>query len=205
MKLVEECVLLDTGGAGESDAVVQALSEIRRAIDLVRWPPGTRHFYIFPESGKGRGQGNGVVPIKSEFMAAIRAMGWGREVPFPVAAASDGSAFGDMDASKSFGTDLFLVEWETGNISSSHRSLNKAAIGLVAREITGAVVIVPSAKLAPFLTDRIGNIRELRSYFSLWNSVQVERGYLAVFCVEQDGVSIDVPRIPKGTDGRATN
>ena len=117
--------------------------------------------------------------------------------------AEGGSTFGNMDASKRFDGDLFLVEWETGNISSSHRSLNKAGVGLLEDKIAGAVVIVPSFRLAPFLTDRIGNIRELRSYFPLWSNLDVASGYLAVFCIEHDDESTSVDRIPKGTDGRA--
>ena len=69
--------------------------------------------------------------------------------------------------------------------------------------MSGGVLVVPSNRLAPYLTDRIGNLRELVPYFPLWSSVAVECGYLGVIAVEQDGESFEVPRIPKGTDGRA--
>lgn len=203
VKLVEEVELIRAGQVGESVELELALNEVREAVHRVKWPPGSNEFYIYPESGKKRGRGNGVVPIKKEFMKAIGDLGWGTEEDFPVDAAVDGSAFGEMDASKRFNDHLFLVEWETGNISSSHRSLNKAGIGLVNGVVAGAVIIVPSGRLAPFLTDRIGNIRELRGYFPLFRSLQVDNGFLAVFCIEQDADSYDVPRIPKGTDGRA--
>ncbi len=39
-------------------------------------------------------------------------------------------------------------------------------------------------------------------YFKFWSSMPV-RGFLAVVSVEHDRESLDVPRIPKGTDGRA--
>ena len=54
-----------------------------------------------------------------------------------------------------------------------------------------------------YLTDRVGNFPELEPYFPLWRSLEVEKGYLAVIAIEQDAVSKDVPRILKGTDGRA--
>jgi hypothetical protein len=54
-----------------------------------------------------------------------------------------------------------------------------------------------------YLTDRIGNFAEIEPYFELWRALQVEAGLLVVIAVEHDGVSSSVPRIPKGTDGRA--
>lgn len=54
-----------------------------------------------------------------------------------------------------------------------------------------------------YLTDRVGNYRELEPYFPLWQSLICEEGYLAVISIEHDSVSYDVPKIPKGTDGRA--
>lgn len=45
----------------ESPAVPSRLigSAWQSAISDVRWPPGGRDFAIYPESGKGRGKGNG--------------------------------------------------------------------------------------------------------------------------------------------------
>jgi len=48
----------------------------------------------------------------------------------------------------------------------------------------------------------LGNFDELKPYFKFWSSMPV-RGFLAVVSVEHDRESLDVPRIPKGTDGRA--
>jgi hypothetical protein len=65
------------------------------------------------------------------------------------------------------------------------------------------ILVVPSNVLAPYLTDRIGNIGELRPYFPLWSSYGGARGALRIVVVEHDAIDRNVPRIPKGTDGRA--
>ena len=62
---------------------------------------------------------------------------------------------------------------------------------------------VPSRKLYHFLTDRIGNVSELEPYFPLWSKVPCSKGILEIVVIEHDAESWDVPRIPKGTDGRA--
>jgi Restriction endonuclease BamHI len=95
------------------------------------------------------------------------------------------------------------IEWETGNISSSHRALNKMALGLMKRLLIAGVLIVPSRKLYKFLTDRVGNFDELAPYLDLWAAVPCSEGVLEIVVVEQDAESKRVPKIPKGTDGRA--
>ena len=69
--------------------------------------------------------------------------------------------------------------------------------------IHGGILVVPSRVLYPFLTDRVGNMEELRPYFDLWGSLVVDEGALAVFAVEHDATDATVTRISKGTDGRA--
>ncbi|MGH9091249.1 MAG: hypothetical protein ACRDZR_07730 [Acidimicrobiales bacterium] len=54
-----------------------------------------------------------------------------------------------------------------------------------------------------YLTDRIGNEYELLSYVELWESAPVTFGYVGIFTVQHDDTSRFVPRIKKGTDGRA--
>jgi len=73
-------------------------------------------------------------------------------------------------------------------------------------EVCGGVVIIPSKPMARFLTDRIGNAPELLQYYPLWQSWASrypEFGYLGIVIVEHDMESLDAPRIPKMTDGRA--
>jgi hypothetical protein len=108
-----------------------------------------------------------------------------------------------MDAAYVFDEGIVCFEWETGNISSSHRSLNKMCLGLLKGAIKAGMLVVPSRQLYPFLTDRIGNIAELEPYFDLWRSTQCAEGVLDIVVIEHDATSMNVPRIPKGTDGRA--
>lgn len=182
-----------------------AMAEIMDAIDQVRWPPGGADFAIYPESGKKSQQGNGVVPIRTAFVAALVDKGWEEEAPFPIHVSErDSSRFGKMDAAKLFSDGPpVIVEWETGNISSSHRAMNKMGIGLIEGALSAGVLIVPSTLLKDYLTDRIGNVRELRPYFPLWKNLQIDRGCLTVIVIEHDRTDLSVERIRKGTDGRA--
>lgn len=114
-----------------------------------------------------------------------------------------GSKPGDIDAAKQFPQGLVVVEWETGNISSSHRAINKMALGLVVKKCVAGVLVVPNMKLAQYLTDRIGNIEEIRPYLPMWQNLAVAEGALVLVVIEQDADSVNVPRIPNGKDGRA--
>lgn len=69
--------------------------------------------------------------------------------------------------------------------------------------ILGSFLVVPSNELKKYLTDRIGNIGELKPYFPLWKNLIGIEGALRIVVVEHDEISFDVPKIPKGTDGRA--
>jgi hypothetical protein len=99
------------------------------------------------------------------------------------------------------------IEWETGNISSSHRSMNKLAIALGNGIIEIGVLIVPSRDLYIHLTDRIGNIGELSGYLPMWESLKtnVGRGLLAITVVEHDALTDEegFPYLSMGNDGRA--
>jgi hypothetical protein len=77
------------------------------------------------------------------------------------------------------------------------------ALGLLQGHLAGGALILPTRDLYRYLTDRVGNYRELEPYFPLWAKLPVRNGYLGVIAVEHDAVSLDVPRITKGTDGRA--
>jgi hypothetical protein len=118
------------------------------------------------------------------------------------------SAFGDFDFVTTTESGIRVaIEWETGNISSSHRSLNKLSIVLAAKKIQAGVLILPSRNLYEHLTDRIGNIGELSPYLGMWKSMgaSVERGMLAIAVVEHDELTDDseVPYLKAGKDGRA--
>jgi hypothetical protein len=95
------------------------------------------------------------------------------------------------------------LEWETGNISSSHRALNKIALGILRGIFIGGALVLPTRAMYKYLTDRIGNYDEIEPYFELWKKLPIKKGLLLVIAIEHDSVNGSVPRIPKGTDGRA--
>ena len=77
------------------------------------------------------------------------------------------------------------------------------ALGMLKDVLVGGALIVPSRKMYPYLTDRIGNYAELEPYFPLWRSFNIKNGVLVVIEIEYDELDSSVPRIPKGTTGRA--
>ena len=200
MKILRVATLIACGGFVRSAEWRKAREDLHLAIRAVVWPTGSDRFTIYPQSGKKRGEGNGVKPIKEGLMLQLEGLGWGLEVPLEI---SSLKRPGKLDAVLHTLQGPIAVEWETGNISSSHRALNKMALGLLKGKLVCGTLIVPSRKFYKFLTDRIGNFDELEPYLDLWRSIPCEEGVLEIAEVEHDAESFDVPRIPKGTDGRA--
>ena len=194
MKIVTQESLIGGKPDGWEAPVRKAYSEIRQAIQNVVWPVGASSFTINPIP-----MGNGVKPLKNGFIALLTAGGWEPEVR---ATLSGDLGPGKIDAIKrlSDGT-LIAAEWETGNISSSHRALNKMVVGMLARRLLAGFLVLPERSLYTFLTDRVGNVQELRPYFPLWRHIRVSRGVLCVLGIEHDRVSQQVEPIPKGLDG----
>jgi len=195
MKILRTEYLIKRGKFSESRAYKKILKTIYNSIDSVKWPDGGSTFIINP--GKNS---NGVKPIKERCVSFLEQNGWelekpmelgSRKLPGPIDAVINISNHGD-----------FAFEWETGNISSSHRSLNKIAWGLISKTLVGGILVIPSRELYYHLTDRVGNYAELEPYFSVWKNINAD-GILAVIEVEHDSLSDSVPKIAKGTDGRA--
>ena len=201
MRIVDRHDILRVGAFARSRAWKKACSDVNLAIKATVWPPRSRQFTIYPESGKKRGQGSGVKPIKRPCLAKLRALGWQTE-QFPRIGKGVLTP-GDLDALYHARSGYIGFEWETGNISSSHRAVNKLLLTLQLGGIIGALLAVPSDELKKYLTDRIANIGELRPYFPLWESVSIPEGAFSIIVVEHDATSRKVPRIPKATDGRA--
>lgn len=200
MKIVAVITLQSRGAYAISKHWKKTRKDILEAVKSCEWPEGTGSFTIYPESGKKRGQGNGVLPIRNAFVAALRAKQW--LIEGKAKNALD-QALGDFDAVLAGPVKPIAVEWETGNISSSHRSMNKLTMLVSTGVLSAGVLVVPSRKLYVYLTDRIGNIQELEPYFGLWKSVPCESGVLEIVVIEQDRESRSVPKIPKLTAGRA--
>lgn len=197
MQIVREETLISCGDFARSPEWRRTRKSLYRAIRRVDWPPGSGSFTIYPEFGKKRGEGNGVAPIKNGLMAELERQGWVREVRL------DLPGIGKLDAVLDTAHGLVALEWETGNISSSHRALNKMALGLMKNVLACGILVVPSRSLYRYLTDRIGNMAELEPYLDLWRSIPCNQGVLEIAVIEHDATSRRVRRIPKMTAGRA--
>jgi len=200
MKIVQTERIIDSGPFSQSFDWEKIEEYIRQAILSIEWPPDSGSFTLFDESGKKRGQGSGVKPIKEDCMQKLGSFGWQMETRVDIATLKQP---GPMDATCTVGNRLFCLEWETGNVSSSHRSLNKMALGILKKILIGGALIVPTRKMSRYLTDRVGNFEELEPYFPLWKALHVDEGLLVVIAIEHDSVSSEVKRIAKATDGRA--
>lgn len=186
MKIVDEIIILNKGTFAQTQEWNAIQREVREAISAVTWPEGSSTFTINPIK-----KGNGVKPIKTAFVSHLREQyGWEPES-------------GRIDLSRDTSRGRFAIEWETGNISSSHRAVNKMALGLLQGTLVGGALILPSRSFYRYLTDRIGNYEELQLYFPVWGSLPINDGLLAVIVVEHDAEDESVPRITKMTDGRA--
>jgi len=196
MKIVHEEILFGSDLLAKNPAIEAAMQDIRRAIKNVVWPEGARKFRIRPVV-----DGNGVLPIKLGFVRRLKLLGW-RIEERPILAAGLGA--GKIDALKTLPSGAqFAAEWETGNISSSHRALNKMCLGILEDHLVGGVLILPDRQLYNFLTQRIGNYREIAPYFPVYHRLKITNGILAVIAVSFDEASEEVPLIPKGLDGNS--
>jgi hypothetical protein len=196
MKIIHEELLLSAGAFATTEEWGQIRAEIRNAIASVVWPEGLDRFLINPVK-----KGNGVKPIKEGCMILLReTFGWETEKFIFL---RDRWRPGRVDALRATATKPFVFEWETGNTSSSHRALNKIALGLLREVISGGVLVLPTRAMYPYLTDRVGNYEELEPYFQTWQSMPISQGMMLVIAVEHDDIDPHVPLIKKGTDGRA--
>jgi hypothetical protein len=200
VRIVHIETVLSCGSYSKSKHWFKTRRSIHRAVKKCVWPPGSDKFTIYPQSGKRRDEGNGVGPIKREFIAELQKQGWTIE---GAAKNCMGQDLGCFDAVLLGPEGPIVAEWETGNISSSHRSMNKLTMLAADGIIAAGTLVLPSRKLYAYLTDRIGNYRELEPYLKLWKSVPCQKGILEIVVIEQDAVSYDVPKIPKTTAGRA--
>lgn len=201
MKLIHTEILFSRGPFADSPDWGRINGEICDAITKVVWPPGAADFTIHPVR-----KINGVTPIKTACMDWLQDRhGWILEARYKI---GTGTGTGPIDALrkvavKPLGDAFFACEWETGNVSSSHRSLNKLCLGMTEGRLAGGAIILPTRKMYNYLTDRIGNYEELSPYLDFWRNAVSAPGVLAMYVVEHDQEDMAVPPIAKGTDGRA--
>lgn len=202
MKIVHEEIILNEPMEGTEDDLEVALSEVRKAIGSICWPPGSDRMHLNPsrnrkkETGKKTTTygGNSPSQMKLAFAEGIVAQHWDAEVTVEVV---DGERVGNVDFVSHKSSGLYCVEWETGNVASCHRSVNKMALGLLTNAIRMGILIVPSAEMYPYLTHRTANYREISPYRHLWKYLTFKQGYLSMIVVEHDEIDGSVPVIPK--------
>jgi hypothetical protein len=228
MKWLRTLVLFDKGDVISSSDWNSVHESYVRSISSIDHPAGSGYLKLRRKARLPNGQWsrNGVGYLRSRFLDHMKGaerweaeggvdLGRDREQPpiklypsldpyrEPITSDFDGFDF----VTTAPGGNRVAIEWETGNISSSHRSMNKLAIALGNGIVQVGVLIVPSRDLYEHLTDRIGNIGELSGYLSMWESLKssVARGLLAVTVVEHDALTSDAafPYLPMGNDGRA--
>lgn len=197
MKVVHVEILIEKGEFAISEDWKFLKDGIINEVKEVDWPPGSGKFTIHPEK-----MGNGVKPIKDTFIKRLIAKGWESEKPLDIASRKKP---GKLDFLLDYEGKKIAIEWETGNISSTHRALNKMALGLVKNVLQAGVLVLPSRNLYKYLTDRIGNFDEIEPYTDLWKALNLDSGILIIIVIEHDEESFNVEKIPKGTDGRALN
>jgi hypothetical protein len=193
MQVVEVITIFEKGSFCKSADYQSALADVRSAIDSISWPEGSGQFVINPVK-----DGNGVVPIRKQFQDNLVATGqWRTEVPFPT---SEIRSPGRLDALIVIDGRTVAVEWETAHVTSSHRAVNKMALGILKGHVTAGILVISCRLLAKWLTDRVGNMEELEPYFELWPLYcppNRSEAALYIVVVEHDGEDEMVPLIPK--------
>jgi hypothetical protein len=227
MKWLRTLILFDKGEVVESKDWASIHESYARSIASIDFPVGSGFLKIRRKYKVGKEwHRNGVKYLRTRFLEhMVKVEGWHPErvvdiAPdrrpsvirqFPGTGSVEEpitSKFGGFDfATVAKDGTKIAIEWETGNISSSHRSMNKLAIALANGIIDAGVLIVPSRSLYDHLTDRVGNIGELSGYLSMWETqkASVVKGLLAITVVEHDELTDDAefPFLPVGNDGRA--
>lgn len=193
MKIVKLEYLKATGNFFYTEEYQELINTLSKRITELVWHDNQK-FIINPIK-----KGNGVKPIRKLFCENLPP-NWIGEDKFDVLL---GKKPGPIDAVIETTFGRFAIEWETGNISSSHRALNKLAIGIIQNKLIGGILILPTKRFYQYLTDRVGNYEELEPYFPLYKHLDIGEGVLAIIAVEYDDIDKNAPIIPKGKDGNA--
>jgi hypothetical protein len=225
MRWLRTLVIFDQASISATQDWQSIHASIVRSIQSIDFPPGSGALTIRRKTQLANNQWrrNGVGYLKRSFFDhLVNVEHWQPEVgvsldnirPATLATFPHGapyvepvtSSFGPFDFVTTGPTGLRVaVEWETGNISSSHRSMNKMALAIEMGVADAALMIVPSRALYAHLTDRIGNISELSGYLAMWQGMgrSLQRGLMCVAVVEHDALTDTGEYLPVGNDGRA--
>lgn len=211
MRIVEAIDIVYAGGFPRTATWGRATDEVETAIKAADWPFESGRFSLNPEPivnrrGRHDRHPNGVQPIKIPMIRHLRACHWETETlpELPVGfEGQDVLKTGDLDALLLDRNRYVGFEWETGNVSSTHRAINKLLDGITRGSLNGGILALPVRETQRYLTDRVGNFEEIAPYFEFWNRYPVPDGALRIYGVGHDVLDPSVPHIPKGKDGRA--
>jgi hypothetical protein len=184
--------LVSAGEFACSNEWAELRAQLHAAVRRVDWPSGSGSLTIHPGSARDRGLANGLAPIKTALMEQLRGAAWLLEERLDIAQTTQPEK---IDAVFRMVQGDFAVEWETGDISSSHRAMNKLGLAMLKRILVGGTLIVPTSNFYQYLSDRVGNWDELAPYLDLWKSIPIQNGVWEVVVVEHDATSTGVPRI----------
>ncbi|AOT72792.1 PDDEXK family nuclease [Geosporobacter ferrireducens] len=198
MKVKSINTIININNTLEREDLRTLLNKVKELIESMDHPRGTGKFTLYEKE-----KSNGVKPIKDSFFEDLKHYGWILEHRLDVGVTP--TKPGPIDATYPLSGKHIALEWETGNISSSHRAINKMVSGLLKGTLICGILVMPSREMYRYLTDRVGNFRELEPYFPVWKKANynIKEGCLIVIEIEHDDLSMDVPKIVKGTDGRA--
>jgi hypothetical protein len=211
MQIEEALDIVQAGHFPTTETWHRATVDVEAAIKKADWPFGSGRFSLNPEPGidrKGRPDrhANGVMPIKVPMIRHLESCGWETETlpALPVGfEGRDVLSTGDLDALLLDQGCYVGFEWETGNVSSTHRAINKLLDGITRGTLGGGILVLAMRATQRYLTDRVGNFEEIAPYFELWSRYPMPDGALRVYGVSHDELDPSVPHIPKGKDGRA--
>ena len=211
MRIMEELDIVYAGSFPRTATWRRAKIEVTHAIEVADWPFGSGRFSLNPEprvdkQGRTDHHPNGVVPIRRPILDHLKSRGWKTEAlpELPVGfEGSDVITTGDLDALLLDRHRYVGFEWETGNVSSTHRAINKLLDGITRRTLSGGILVLPMREMQRYLTDRVGNFEEIAPYFEFWGRYPVPDGVLRIYGVTYDELDSSVEHIPKGKDGRA--
>jgi hypothetical protein len=211
MQIVEVVDVAKSGAFPTTATWRRAVDDVELAIAAVDWPPGSGSFRLNPEPGvdrRGRPDNhpNGVLPIKLPLIEHLESCGWETESLPALPLSPDGGDVlrtGDLDGLLREANRWVGFEWETGNVSSTHRAINKLLDGITRGTLNAGILVLTVRATQRYLTDRVGNFEEIAPYFEFWSRYPVPDGALRVYGVGHDALDPSVPHIPKGTSGRA--
>ena len=169
--------------------------DVIQGIESIKWPVDGKKFTIKPLKNE-----NGVRPIKINLMKHLKEKGWKLEVPI-----SPDYPRNKIDAVLEINKLEVSLEFETGNIASIHRSLSHIMSRKLSQENNiGGILILSSMALARYLTENVANEEGLHAYFDIFRSYRElsywKKGFLVLYVIEHDCLSLNVPLIPKDTD-----